>query len=190
MVAVNEFVRRQVKGSGKTYSSNLSFEEIALHAEERLSNNHFRQGYRNGVVLVEVSPKLVHHFICPLVKIDENTKLITKRVKRREGENPYLRIRALNGTPLPAGKVNLVLYRHDVLKENNEQSTTEEWELISINAIPEGIDKLPMGPITMMRNQMELPGGTKGQYTSEDWAESVEFWQNYAVLAPDESPEN
>ena len=41
-----------------------------------------------------------------------------------------------------------------------------------------------------MRNQMELPGGTKGQYTSEDWAESVEFWQNYAVLAADESPEN
>jgi len=86
MVAVNEFVRRQVKGSGKTYSSNLSFKEIALHAEERLSNNHFRQGYRDGVVLVEVSPKLVHHFICPLVKIDENTKLITKRVKRREGK--------------------------------------------------------------------------------------------------------
>ena len=190
MVAVNEFVRRQVKGSGKTYSSNLSFEEIALHAEERLSNNHFRQGYRDGVILVEVSPKLVHHFICPLVKIDENTKLITKRVKRRERENPYLRIRALNGTPLPAGKGELVLYRHDVLKENNEQSTTEEWELISINAIPEGIDKLPMGPITMMRNQMELPGGTKGQYTSKDWAESVGFWQNYAVLSPDKSPEN
>jgi hypothetical protein len=37
---------------------------------------------------------------------------------------------------------------------------------------------------------MELLGGTKGQYTSEDWAESVEFWQNYAVLAPDKSPEN
>ena len=47
-----------------------------------------------------------------------------------------------------------------------------------------------MGPITMMRNQMELLGGTKGQYTSEDWAESVEFWQNYAVLTPDETPEN
>ncbi len=70
MVAVNEFVRRQVKGSGKTYSSNLSFKEIAFHAEERLNDNHFRQGYRDGVVLVEVSPKLVHHFICPLVKIE------------------------------------------------------------------------------------------------------------------------
>ena len=57
MVAVNEFVRRQVKGSGKTYSSKLSFEEIALHAEERLGDNHFRQGYRDGVVLVEVSPQ-------------------------------------------------------------------------------------------------------------------------------------
>ena len=190
MVAVNDFVRRQVKGSGKTYSSNLSFEEIALHAEERLNNNHFKQGYRDGVVLVDVSPKLVHHYICPLVKIDENTKLITERVKRREEEKTYLRIRALNGTPLPARRVELVLYRHDVLKENNEQSTTEEWELISINAIPEGIDTLPMGPVTMMRNQLEFPGGTKGHYSSEQWVASVEFWQNYAVLIPDNSPED
>ena len=190
MVAVNEFVRRQVKGSGKTYSSKLSFEEIALHAEERLGDSHFRQGYRDGVVLVEVSPTLVPHFICPLVKIDENTKFITERVKRREEEKPYLRIRALNGTPLPAGKVELVLYRHDVLKENNEHSTTEKWELISINAIPEGIDTLPMGPVTMMRNQLEFPGGTKGHYSSEQWAASVKFWQNYAVLIPDNSPED
>ena len=34
-------------------------------------------------------------------------------------------------------------------------------ELIAFHAIPEGIDKMPMGPITMMRNQLELPGGTK-----------------------------
>ena len=32
-VAVNEFVRRQVKGSGKTYSKTMSFEAIAEHAQ-------------------------------------------------------------------------------------------------------------------------------------------------------------
>ena len=41
---------------------------------------------------------------------------------------------------------------------------------------------MPMGPITMMRNQLQLPGGTKAYYNSEDWAESIQFWQNYAVL--------
>jgi len=35
-VAVNAFVTRQVKGSGKTYSSSLTFEEIAKDAENQM----------------------------------------------------------------------------------------------------------------------------------------------------------
>jgi hypothetical protein len=34
----------------------------------------------------------------------------------------------------------------------------------------------------MMRNQLELPGGTKANYSSEEWAEAVRFWQQYASL--------
>ena len=41
---------------------------------------------------------------------------------------------------------------------------------------------MPMGPVTMMRNQLELSGGTKAHYSSEQWAESINFWQKYAVL--------
>ena len=41
---------------------------------------------------------------------------------------------------------------------------------------------MPMGPVTMMRNQLELEGGTKAKYTSEEWAESIYFWQKYAAL--------
>jgi len=33
-----------------------------------------------------------------------------------------------------------------------------------------------------MRNQLELKGGTKAHYSSEEWAEAVRFWQNYAAL--------
>ena len=78
--------------------------------------------------------------------------------------------------------MEFILYRHDVLAENNEQTTDAEWELISIHAIPEGVEKLPMGPVTMMRNQLELPGGTKAHYSSEQWAESINFWQRYAAV--------
>ena len=39
-----------------------------------------------------------------------------------------------------------------------------------------------MGPVTMMRNQLCLPGGTKGEYSSKEWADSVNFWQTYALL--------
>ena len=184
-VAVNDFVRRQVKGSAKTYSTNFSFEEIAEHAAERFDDGHFREGYRNGVVIVEAPEEMSEHFVCPFVEIDDTTDLRAESVARQEGEEPYIQIRAANGSPLPAGKVEFILYRHDVLAENDEQSTDAEWELISIHALPEGIDDLPMGPVTMMRNQLELPGGTKARYSSEEWAEAVRFWQRYAALAPE-----
>ena len=103
-------------------------------------------------------------------------------VFRRKNEEPYIQVRALNGSPLTAGKVQFILYRHDVLAENNEHSTDTEWELISIHALPEGIEKLPMGPVTMMRNQLELKGGTAASYSSEEWAQAVKFWQNFAAL--------
>ena len=41
-----------------------------------------------------------------------------------------------------------------------------------------------MGPITMMRNQLELIGGTKAKYSSDEWAESVQFWQKFAPIDP------
>ncbi len=185
-VTVNDFVRRQTPGSGKSFSNKLTFEEIATHAQERLTNGHFRTGYCDGVILVPVAEDLVAKFVCPFVKIDENTKFITRYIRRREGEEPYIQTRALNGKPLSAGKVELVLYSHAVLAENNEQSTDADWELISINAVPQGVDQLPMGPVTMMRNQMELPGGTAAHYNSDEWAESVRFWQQYAALDPEE----
>ena len=76
----------------------------------------------------------------------------------------------------------MILYRHDVLVENNEHSTDTKWELISIHALPKGIEDLPMGPITMMRNQLELKGGTAASYSSEEWAYAVNFWQKFAAL--------
>jgi hypothetical protein len=68
-----------------------------------------------------------------------------------------------------------------VLKETNEQTTNSDWELISFHAVPHGIDNMPMGPVTMMRNQLQLKGGTKGNYSSQEWAESTRFWQQYAI---------
>ena len=181
-VAVNEFVRRQTRESGKSFSSQLSFEDIARHAEAQMSAGHFKEGYRNGVRLVVATADITKQFTCPFVKIDAATELSAKYVQRRSDENFYIQVRAKAGILLPAGKVELILYRHDVLAENDEQSTGAEWELISFHALPEGIDEMPMGPATMMRNQLELPGGTKANYSTDEWAHSVEFWQQYAAL--------
>ena len=181
-VAVNTFVTRQIKGSGKTYSSSLTFEEIAKDAENQMGNEQFRAGYREGVRIVKGSDKYIDKFYCPYVKIDSSTQLISRLVKRQDNEEPYIQTRAKTGKPLVAGSVEYILYHHEVLIENGENSTNDEWELISIHAIPEGIDKMPMGPVTMMRNQLDIEGGTKAFYTSEEWAEAVRFWQKYAAL--------
>ena len=164
----------------------VSFEEILNHASDRFVSGYFREGYRDGVVIVEAAGAMTSHFLCPYVKIDQTTELKAEFVQRQEGEEPYIQIRAVMGSPLPAGKVEFILYRHDVLAENNEYTTDAEWELISIQAVPEGVDQLPMGPVTMMRNQLELLGGTKANYSSEQWAEAVRFWQKYAALEPKE----
>jgi len=179
-VGVNDFVKRQQKNTGKTYST-LSFEEISSHASQQLKKNNFKNGYRDGVIIVNVDQTLVHKFICPFVKINNKTILQAEIAKRRPDEEHYIRIKAKNGKELETGKVELILYRSDVLKETNEQTTNCNWELISFHAIPKGVESLPMGAITMMRNQLQLKGGTKGEYSSQEWANSVYFWQNYAI---------
>ena len=186
-VSVNDFVCRQTKDSMKSHSEGLSFDEIAIHAQSQLAWGNFKQGYRDGVIIVQVEDKLLHHFICPFVRISDETKLKAVVTRRRPNEAPYIQIRALNGTPLKSGSVDLILYRHDVLGETDEQTSDTDWELVSFHAIPEGIHDMPMGPVTMMRNQLQLTGGTKAYYESEDWAESVNFWQGYAMLDTESS---
>ena len=179
-VKASSFVKRQIKGSGKTYTDTMSFDQIASIAEENLNNNNYKEGYRDGVIIITLDKEISSEFICPLVKINENTDLMARMVKRRKDEDYYIQIRALNGKELVTSTVDLILYRSDVLKETNENSTDADWELIAFMAKPENI-KMPMGPVTMMRNQLQRPGGTKGDYTPKEWAESVEFWQEYAI---------
>ncbi len=184
-VGVNTFVTRQIRGSGKTFSDSMSFEEMANYAEKQLERKQYRAGYREGVILVPVSEPLAQQFVCPFTRITDQTRLTAEVVRRRPEEEPYIRIRALNGTPLPAGKVELVLYHHDVLTEDNDCCTDADWELIAILAVPEGVDEMPMGPVTMMRNQLHLPGGTQARYSSDEWAASIRFWQQVAALEPE-----
>ena len=186
-VSVNDFVCRQTKDSMKSYTENLSFNEIAIHAQRQLTCRNYKQGYRDGVIIVQVEDTLLHHFICPFVQISDKTKLRAVVTRRRPNEAPYIQIRALNGIPLKTGSVDLILYRHDILAETDEQTSDTDWELISFHSIPKGVDYMPMGPVTMMRNQLQLTGGTKAYYESEDWAESVNFWQGYAMLDTESS---
>ena len=162
----------------------LKLEGMPKAAQYYPNRNEFEDGYRDGVRIVKLDHDHVEKVFCPYVKITEETRLIAKHVKRRPEEEPYIQVRALNGTPLKTGSVSLILYRHDVLVENNEDTTDSDWELISINALPKGEEVMPIGPVTMMRNQLNLVGGTKAEYSSEEWAKSIRFWQKYAAIEP------
>lgn len=181
-VSVNEFVRRQVKDSGKSFTVRHTFEDIAQHAERRLATGHYSKGYRDGVIIVTEERDFARDFVCPLVKLSGGTPLKARLIHRQDGEEAYIQIRAEAGELLVAERLELILYSHDVLAENNEQSSNADWELVSFHALPEEVKKLPMNPVTMMRNQLRFPGGTAARYDSEEWAESVHFWQKYAAL--------
>ena len=186
-IGVSKFIKDQLKRGGKSELINISLLDVAKQAEKALNKKKFRQGYRDGVIIIDISDNdFCKNFICPLVKIDKNTKLFSQSTKRRPEEEPYIQTKALNGERLKTIMVELILYRKDVLEETNENSTNSDWELIAFHAIPEGIENLPMKPETMMRNQLQLEGGTKAHYSSEEWAESVNFWQKYALLTNDD----
>ena len=78
-VAVNDFVRRQTKDSGKTYTIGLAHKEIANYAQDQLTNGNYKAGYRDGVILVQVAEELIYHFICPFVRVTEKIKLKTEK---------------------------------------------------------------------------------------------------------------
>ena len=124
-VGVNTFVTRQIKGSGKTYSDKLTFNEIALDAQSQMAKKSYDDGYRDGVRIVQASKKNIKHFHCPFVKINSNTQLISRVVKRQDNEESYIQTRAVTGKQLEAEKVEYILYRHDILAEIKENSTKD-----------------------------------------------------------------
>ena len=66
-VKASSFVKRQIKGSGKTYTDTMSFDQIASIAEENLNNNNYKEGYRDGVIIITLDKEISSEFICPLV---------------------------------------------------------------------------------------------------------------------------
>lgn len=99
---------------------------------------------------------------------------------RVEGEAP-VPVQVLRSESLePAKYVDAVIYRADTLARDNDRSSDAEWELVSLNTRPE--EEVPMRPTTMVRNALRKKGGTYREYTNEEWAKAVDFWQNHAIL--------
>ena len=82
---------RQTEKSGKTYSKEMTFEDMAEYASKQIIKGNYKKGYRDGVILVPIKKSLTDNFICPIVKIDENTKLIAEYKKEEKMRNLILK---------------------------------------------------------------------------------------------------
>jgi hypothetical protein len=188
-VAAGQFVRRQTKESGYSHFEQ-SWEflekvvELRLMAHERPfldEEDPVSPGYRDGVILVDMGKRFTPLFRSAVVNLTEDTEMQAAYAPRRPGEDPFIRVSA-KAEKQVAKYAQVVLYRHDVLEENNERETDAEWEIIAIIARTSE-EEQPMDPYTIARNFLHLKGGTKGDFTAEDFAKSIVYWNQHCMCA-------
>jgi len=177
-VKCSEFVKRQTKDSGYSHfeGSWKELEEITEKYLNGYAGLFVRPGYRDGVVLIDLPGWM---FKCAIVKIEEGMKLHANYSPRRDGEAPFIRVCAKTEKQ-KAVYAQVVLYRADVLSENNEQSVDADWEIVAIKARMT-LEEEPMDPYTMARNFLHMNGGTKGEFTAEQFAKSIVYWNNHCM---------
>lgn len=178
-VACSEFVKRQTAESGYSHFDG-TWEELEFIVYKAMENNNIRPGYKDGVILVDMNfagdPK---RFKSAIINIKDNTKLKSNWAPRNQSEAPYIRI-AAHGKKQPAFAVTFVLYRADVLQEDDDRSTDAEWEIVAIKARV-SVEEEPMHYYTMARNFLHLKGGTQGNFSAKDFAESIIYWNNHVM---------
>ncbi len=180
-IHITSFVRRQTPDSGFSHWT-LSDEELVKRVAENLGRA--KPGYRNGVVLVPVP---ADGFFTGVTKLEAGDILIGEYKARRPGEEPRKSSYNMMGKKIPAASVDIVLYRHDVLAEKNENETDAEWEIVSVNASPTD-GEMPIHTGALIANHLELSGGTATKMTDSEFVallrKSVEFWKDKANAAP------
>lgn len=134
----------------------------------------------NKVVIVGVPPE---RFIAESTTIHEGMELRAVVEKRQPHEDPHVRVFAASGEPDHVKSAKVVLYSAEALLENDgERSGNCDWEIVAL--IASAVEDEPMHPLTMARNFLEMPGGTKCEYTAKQFAEAIYFWSQRVKIQP------
>ena len=182
-IAANPFVNRQTAESRFSHF-NGSVDQVVDIVSSHFDNQ--EPGFRDGVIQVRV-PK--QGFFSGVVTLTEGAELVGSFSPRRKGEASRKTVSAKGCSKVPAGQVDIVLYRSDVLAESGDntlESSEDNWEVVSINASPvEG--KEPINPMTLMHNHFGSDGGTKTDMTDEQFVaalrEGFAFWKDKAMAS-------
>lgn len=182
-VECSEFVKRQTPQSGYSHFDG-TWEELAELANSLMKTAYVKEGYKKGVILLSVPTELygdptLNKFYSATQTITESTNLLINFAPRQKGELPFLRISA-KGKKVPAQAAEIICYHKDILIEDNDRSADVEWEIIAIKARA-STEEEPMDPYTMARNFLHLKGGTKGDFTAQQFAESIVYWNGHCM---------
>ncbi len=173
-IAVNPFCKKRHLPNSEYSHFDGSWDDLV-----RLVQNHF-DGSDEGIIALDVPAA---GFFSGVTKLGAECKLQAEFAARREGEEPYVQIRVI-GEKSPAVSVQVILYSHETLANTGDESSDAEWEIISINAwtTAKGKEGEPLTPVAMARNFLEMAGGTKREYTAEQFAEAIIFWSQHAMI--------
>ena len=168
---------RHNPGTGYSYFQGSRSELLEL-VQENWSQRKPGSG-RSNLDEVVIVPMPSARFMTTTVPADDELTLKAQNYRRREHEDPYLRVTA-EGAARPADFAQVVLYSRETLGKNDERSRSTDWEVVSIIASP--VENEPMDPVTMMRNMRGKSGGTQVDYTAEQLLDSIEFWSRHVKV--------
>ena len=174
--ALNDFCRAnhtEAKGSHFAGGDEKLIDLVVACWDQR------KAGFREGVWEVPVPAEGFFAGVVDL-KANPNAVLHASFKARRDGEDPVLSVRGEAALKAPAAQVRVIVYSHEVLAADGDNSTDADFEIVTILAELEG-PQAPMPPITMARNFLGLSGGTKGEFTAEQFAEAIMYWSQHVV---------
>ena len=180
---INECVENRSANSPNSHYEGTLGELVFLAANDWASAEPMldADGNETGVWVYNV--KDLSRFYTGIVPIGPDSVLKTT-VEAREGivEAAWKKTVALCRKTLGVSAV-LGFYSHEILAKKNENSTSNDFELVFYNVEPT-MQRSPLSPENMARNFLNLDGGTKQNYTAQQFAESIAFWAVHARIEP------
>jgi hypothetical protein len=183
-IGINSHTEKQTPESPYTHWT-ISDERLIEITQQALEAGNYEQGYREGVLCVNVDPT---DFYTGLVELQEGDKLVGSYVPRVPGETPRtsVRVQRENASKVPCKAVQVILYAHDVLAEDNDAEHETDFEIITANGYPTE-EVAPIEPNTLLHNHFGSDGGTATNLSPEKLEEmlraSFKYWSNKALLA-------
>lgn len=194
-IAWSDFAKKHSrKGTGNSYTC-LSDDELVgllkMHWKDRISGAG-ENGSLERKVLVPIPVALYalgkEWFVCaPRMPLKVGMPVHAEVVVRQDGEDPFVQTfitpfdaEQWGYIPVAAVDVKVVCYSAEALLENGgSRSSDAEWEIVTI--LCSSGEQEPMLPLAMARNFLEKPGGSKGVYTAQEFAEAIYYHSNRGI---------